>query len=114
MTGLWFERQFDRGFLSRYEQHDGTLAIPEAFGCRLDHHLTSGQHAWLLKQANSIFCTCGCRGDTIARCVVLDPTCQTARQVLDKMASTAGQLSEEELKAAAAADREAAAKQPAN
>jgi hypothetical protein len=82
-------------------------------GYDLDH-LTSGQHAWLLKQANSIFCTCGCRGDTIARCVVLDPTCQTARQVLDKMASTAGQLSEEELKAAAAADREAAAKQPAN
>jgi hypothetical protein len=70
-------------------------------GYDLDH-LTSGQHAWLLKQANSIYCTCGCRGDTVARCVVLDPTCQTARQMLDKMAGKAGELTEEELKAAAA------------
>ena len=82
-------------------------------GYDLDH-LTSGQHAWLLKQSNSIYCTCGCRGDTVARCVVMDPTCQTARQMLDKMAKTAGQLSEEQLQAAAAADREAAAKQPAD
>ena len=82
-------------------------------GYDLDH-LTSGQHAWLLKQANSIYCTCGCRGDTVARCVVLDPTCQTARQMLDKMAGKAGELTEEELQAAAAADPGKAPRPPSN
>jgi hypothetical protein len=81
-------------------------------GYNLDH-LTSGQHAWLLKQANTIYCTCGCRGDTVGRCVVTDPTCQTARKMLDKLNTTAGKLTEEELKAAAAAEKEAAPPPPA-
>lgn len=48
-------------------------------------HLSTDQHDKLVKQANSVFCTCGCRGDTVARCVVLDPSCQVARSMLQRM-----------------------------
>jgi hypothetical protein len=44
--------------------------------------LSQAQRDWLLKRANAVYCTCGCRGDTVARCVDLDPTCQTARKML--------------------------------
>ncbi|MFQ5768319.1 MAG: hypothetical protein ACE5ID_10100, partial [Acidobacteriota bacterium] len=53
-------------------------------GFNLDS-LSGPQRDHLLKRANSIYCTCGCRGDTVARCVVLDPTCQTARKMFQKM-----------------------------
>jgi hypothetical protein len=39
----------------------------------------------ILDQANTVFCTCGCRGETVAKCVVLDPSCGTARGMLQKM-----------------------------
>ena len=47
--------------------------------------LDAPQRDKLVKQANSVYCTCGCRGDTVARCVVLDPSCQVARKMLQRM-----------------------------
>lgn len=76
-------------------------------------NLSDGQRDWLLKRANGVYCTCGCRGDTVARCVVLDPTCQTARNMLDKILARAGQLSKEELDAARIAAKASAAENPA-
>ena len=75
--------------------------------------LSEGQRDWLLERANGVYCTCGCRGDTVARCVVLDPTCQTARDMLDNMLARAGRLSREELAAARTAAKASAAKAPA-
>ncbi len=74
--------------------------------------LTKGQRDWLLTRANGVNCTCGCLNDTVARCVALDPTCQTARNMLTEMVSRAGKLSKEELAAARVA-AEAATKAPA-
>ena len=48
-------------------------------------HLSTAQREKLIKQSNSVFCTCGCRGDTVARCVVLDSSCQVARKMLQQM-----------------------------
>ncbi|MFQ5718850.1 MAG: hypothetical protein ACE5IK_04805 [Acidobacteriota bacterium] len=48
-------------------------------------HLSENQHEALVKKANSVYCTCGCRGDTVARCVTLDASCQVARKMLQKM-----------------------------
>ncbi len=60
------------------------------------------QREWLLRRANHVYCTCGCRGDTIARCVVLDPTCQTARKMLQGLLDKARDLTPEEAAADAA------------
>lgn len=48
-------------------------------------HLTATQRDELVKLANRVYCTCGCRGDTVARCVVNDPSCVTARTMLQSM-----------------------------
>ena len=48
-------------------------------------HLTTPQRDALIKRANTVYCTCGCRGDTVARCVIMDPSCQVARKMLQKM-----------------------------
>ena len=53
-------------------------------GFNIDH-LTTPQRDKLIKQSNSVYCTCGCRGDTVARCVVLDSSCQVARKMLQRM-----------------------------
>lgn len=74
--------------------------------------LTEGQRDWLLKRANAVFCTCGCRGDTVARCVATDPTCETAREMLGKMLKQSSTMTEEELAAAKAAARKSS--KPAN
>lgn len=42
-----------------------------------------------LARANSEMCTCGCKGDTVAKCVVQDPNCQIApalaKRILDEV-----------------------------
>lgn len=43
----------------------------------------------VLERANNELCTCGCRGDTVARCLVKDPSCQLVK-------SLAKQIYEEE------------------
>lgn len=43
----------------------------------------------VIERANREICTCGCRGDTVARCLVKDPNCQLVK-------SLAKQIYEEE------------------
>ena len=74
--------------------------------------LTEGQRDWLMKRANAVFCTCGCLGDTVARCVATDPTCETAREMLGKMLKQSAAMTEEELAAARAAAKKTS--KPAN
>jgi hypothetical protein len=64
-------------------------------------HLSQEQRDWVLRRARSVSCTCGCRGETVGRCVVLDPTCQTARQMLQEMIERAGRLGRDETPAPA-------------
>jgi len=35
----------------------------------------------VLERANTELCTCGCRGDTVARCLVKDPDCQLVKSL---------------------------------
>ncbi|MFQ5671142.1 MAG: hypothetical protein ACE5HD_11590 [Acidobacteriota bacterium] len=62
-------------------------------GFNLDH-LSKDQRDKLVKRANTVYCTCGCRGDTVARCVVLDPACQTARRMMKRMLDQASAADE--------------------
>ena len=39
----------------------------------------------VVKRSNTTYCTCGCKGDTVARCVVTDPTCGVARNMLQEI-----------------------------
>jgi hypothetical protein len=39
----------------------------------------------VIERANKTYCTCGCKGDTVARCVVNDASCQAARRMLQAM-----------------------------
>jgi hypothetical protein len=47
--------------------------------------LTPEQQNALVEKANAVYCTCGCRGESVAKCVVLDTSCTTARGMLQKM-----------------------------
>jgi hypothetical protein len=49
--------------------------------------LTPRQKKKFLDRVNAEFCTCGCAGDTIARCIVNDPTCKVARGLAEKILS---------------------------
>jgi len=49
--------------------------------------LTPKQKKKFLDRVNAEFCTCGCAGDTIARCVVNDASCKVARGLAEKILS---------------------------
>ena len=47
--------------------------------------LTPKQKKKFLDRVNAEFCTCGCAGDTVARCIVNDPSCKVARGLAEKI-----------------------------
>ena len=49
--------------------------------------LTPKQKQRYLDRVNKELCTCGCPNDTIARCLVNDPTCPTVRGMAEKVLS---------------------------
>ena len=49
--------------------------------------LTPRQKKKFLDRVNTEFCTCGCPNDTIARCIVNDPSCKVARGLAEKILS---------------------------
>jgi len=49
--------------------------------------LTPKQKQRYLDRVNKEICTCGCPNDTIAHCLVNDPTCPTVRGMAEKVLS---------------------------
>ncbi|MBI3940092.1 MAG: SEC-C domain-containing protein [Acidobacteria bacterium] len=47
--------------------------------------LNASQKKKFLDRVNSENCSCGCKGDTIARCVVQDPQCQIAPAMANRV-----------------------------
>ena len=47
--------------------------------------VTQSQKKRFLDRVNSENCTCGCTGDTVAKCVVQDPNCQIAPAMANRI-----------------------------
>ena len=73
------------------EQTQGGLTVLENYYLDLPGFdlstLTPKQKKKFLDRVNKEFCTCGCPNDTIARCLVNDPTCTKVRGLAEKILS---------------------------
>ncbi|HKQ96617.1 MAG TPA: hypothetical protein VJV75_01955 [Candidatus Polarisedimenticolia bacterium] len=47
--------------------------------------LPQAQREKLLQRVNSEMCTCGCKNDTLAKCLVNDPKCPTVKGLVQKV-----------------------------
>lgn len=47
--------------------------------------LPQAQREQLLQRVNSEMCTCGCKNDTLAKCLVNDPKCPTVKGLVQKV-----------------------------
>ncbi|HEY3132712.1 MAG TPA: hypothetical protein VGL91_24895 [Acidobacteriota bacterium] len=52
--------------------------------------LNAAQKTKFLARVNSEYCNCGCKGDTIARCLVKDPACRIAPAMATRVLAEVG------------------------
>jgi hypothetical protein len=76
---------------NRPVQSSGGVTVRENYFMQLPgidlSTLTPKQKQRYLDRVNQELCSCGCPNDTIARCLVNDPTCPTVRGIAEKVLS---------------------------